>query len=113
MTALRILHCHCTYARVIAPDVKAAVLAGLAESDVSFEAVPDLCELAARRDPALRELAGAEGLRIAACYPRAVRWLFSAAGAPLRDDAVVVNMRTESASAVVAALLEPRGQEVP
>ena len=47
----------------------------LAASDVEFEAVPDLCEMSARRDPRLAELASAGSLRIAACFPRAVRGL--------------------------------------
>jgi len=45
-----------------------------------------------------------ENVTIAACYPRAVRWLFSAAGAPLdADRAQIFNMRTEAAEAVPEA----------
>jgi len=36
---LRILYCHCAYAQVVPPEVKAQVLAKLAESGVAFEAV--------------------------------------------------------------------------
>ena len=85
--APRILYCHCAFAKVVAPDVKAAVLNGLSDADVEFDAVPDLCEMAARGDPRLRELAAEGPLRIAACYPRAVKWLFASAGAPLPEDA--------------------------
>ena len=81
-----ILYCHCAYAKVVPPDVKAAVLNGLSEADVEFDAVPDLCEMAARGDARLRELAADGPLKIAACYPRAVKWLFAAAGAQLPDD---------------------------
>ena len=43
---------------------------------------------------------------IAACYPRAVKWLFSAAGAPLPATGVtVLNMRTETAANVVAGMM--------
>ena len=52
--------------------VKSGVLTRLAASALEFEAVPDLCEMSARRDPRLAELASADGLRIAACFPRAV-----------------------------------------
>lgn len=111
MTApIRILYCHCAYAQVVPKEVRNAVLQGLAEAGVSFDAVPDLCELSARRDPCLKELAGAGGetVRIAACYPRAVRWLFAAADAPLPAQGVeVLNMRVESAEAVLKALLAP------
>ncbi len=103
----RILYCNCTYARVVAQETKAAVLDGLAQSGVAFDAVPDLCELAARRDPALERLAAGDSpLEIVACYPRAVRWLFHAAGAPLPEDGVTIhNMRTEAPETTLATVL--------
>jgi hypothetical protein len=103
----RILYCHCAYAKVVPAGVKTAVLDGLSHAEVEFDAVPDLCEMAAARDPRLREL-GAEGpLRIAACYPRAVKWLFASAGAPLStNDVRIWNMRVESADVVVNGLLD-------
>jgi hypothetical protein len=106
--AARILYCHCAYARVVPPDTKAAVLQGLAGAAVDFDAVPDLCEMAARRDPRLAELAQNGPLRIAACYPRAVRWLFASAGAALPPErAEIFNMRSEPAEKVLDSLLEP------
>jgi Pyruvate/2-oxoacid:ferredoxin oxidoreductase delta subunit len=103
----RILFCNCSYARVVPHAVKAEVLDRLSRSGVDFEAVPDLCEMSARRDPRLAEIAGNGSVRIAACYPRAVKWLFAAAGSPLRDDLVQIrNMRTETAEAVADALTE-------
>jgi hypothetical protein len=104
---LRILYCHCAYAKVVPPEVKTAVLNGLSEANVEFDAVPDLCEMSARGDARLRELAAGNPLRIAACYPRAVKWLFASAGAALPDHAVRVwNMRVEPAAAVVDGLLQ-------
>lgn len=101
-----IIYCHCQYAQVVPAEVKAAVLDALCRSDVPFEAVPDLCELSARRDPSLRRLASAGPVKIAACFPRAVKWLFAGADAPLKPEtAEVRNMRTESAEAVAAGLL--------
>jgi len=108
----RILYCHCAYAKVVPADVKAAVLDGLSEAGVEFDAVPDLCELAAHDASRLRDLAAGGPMRIAACYPRAVRWLFASAQAPLPDESVRIwNMRLEQAGAVVDGLLgaeEPR-----
>jgi hypothetical protein len=103
----RILYCHCAYAQVVPKEVKEQVLARLSESGAAFDAVADLCEMAARRDPALAQLAASPSLKIAACYPRAVRWLFSAGGAPLAegDAAQVLNMRTCCADEVVGAIL--------
>jgi hypothetical protein len=110
--AARILYCHCAYAKVVPDDVKHEVLARLAESGEAFEAVADLCEMSARRDPALKQLIENRPVRIAACFPRAVKWLFNAAGAPLPDEGVdVCNMRTATAEQVVQMLLG--GQPVP
>jgi hypothetical protein len=108
--ASRILYCHCAYAKVVPPEIKAAVLNGLSEADVEFDAVPDLCEMAAHGDDRLRELAAQGPLKIAACYPRAVKWLFAAAGAQLPDPAVRIwNMRVEPADAVLNGLLDRAG----
>jgi hypothetical protein len=101
-----ILYCNCTYAQVIDPAVKAAVLRELCDSGQSFEAVADLCEMSARKDPALKRLASGDGVKIAACYPRAVKWLFASAGAPLNaGQTEVLNMRELAAAPVVERLL--------
>ena len=101
----RILFCNCTYAQIVPAEVKAAVLEKLCASGRAFDAVADLCEMSARRDPALKQLAGEGAVKIAACYPRAVKWLFGAAQAPLPlDSTQVLNMRVDSAEAVAAAL---------
>ena len=106
---LRVLYCHCTYANVVPKAVKEEVLRQLSESGIPFDAVPDLCELSARKDPCLKQLAesgAGEPLKIVACYPRAVKWLFNAAGTPLPPDTVeILNMRTDTAETVVNAVL--------
>jgi hypothetical protein len=101
----RILYCHCTYAQVVPKQTKDEVLKNLCDSGVAFDAVADLCEMAARQDPALRALAESGKVKIAACFPRAVKWLFASAKAPLAVDGVeVLNMRVQSAQEVIAAL---------
>lgn len=101
-----LLYCHCRYAQVVPAETKAGVLEALCRSNLPFEAVPDLCELSARRDPSLQRLATAGPLKIAACYPRAVKWLFAAAGAPLKPDATeVVNMRVQTVGDVTTSLM--------
>jgi hypothetical protein len=103
----RILYCHCAYAKVVPAETKSAVLNGLSEAGIEFDAVPDLCEMAARGDERLRELASGPSLAIAACYPRAVRWLFASAGADLPEKNVRVwNMRVEPAEAILAGVLD-------
>lgn len=101
--AARIVYCHCAFAQVVPPETKSAVLEQLSASGASFDAVPDLCEMSARRDPALAGIAEG-GATIVACYPRAVNWLFNAAGVPLTESVRVVNMRVDDAPTVLQAL---------
>jgi hypothetical protein len=120
-TAPQILFCNCTYAQVVPREVKEAVLKRLCESNVAFEAVADLCEMSARQDPALQRLADGGPVKIAACYPRAVKWLFAAAKAPLAGEAAeILNMRVQGAEEVASALFSselkpnlPDGKAVP
>ena len=110
--ATRILYCRCAYAQVVPAAVKDAVLEGLAAAGRGFEMVPDLCEMAARRDPHLAELArGDRPLTIVACWPRAVQGLFVLADAPLPSEGVeILNMRTDTAETVLAGVLAaPKG----
>ena len=103
----RIVYCHCAFARVLPPATKTAVLAYLAHSDMSFDAVPDLCEMSARRDERLQELASGGPLTIVACYPRAVHGLFHSAGTPLPTDGVsILNMRADTCETITAKLGE-------
>ncbi len=120
-----ILYCRCAYAKVLPEDVKDLVLERLIDSNLPFESVSDLCEMSARKDPGLVALSQQDGLRIVACYPRAVKWLFSAAGAAIQTESSqsdasqsdasqsdakqpvyteVLNMRTDSAESVCAKL---------
>ena len=108
---VRMLYCRCAFAQVVPADVKSAVLEGLAAAGRGFEGVADLCDMAARRDPHLADLAGLakEGttLRIAACWPRAVRGLFHLADSPLGETGVeILNMRTLPAERVLAGMLD-------
>ena len=103
-----ILYCHCQYAQVVPKEVKEAVLRRLCDAGLPFEAVADLCEMSARKDPALQRFAESGQVKIAACYPRAVKWLFAAANAPLKTDATeVLNMRALGSDAICDALFNP------
>jgi hypothetical protein len=106
--APKILYCHCQYAQVVPKEVKEAVLRHLSESGVAFDAVADLCEMAARRDPALKQIASGGDVKIAACFPRAVKGLFHQCDADLAADKTeVLNMRTMTAEEVCARLAAP------
>ncbi|MCD6405161.1 MAG: hypothetical protein J7M19_05005 [Planctomycetes bacterium] len=49
----KILFCNCSYSDVVGASTKREVLAALVNSGADFEAVPDLCGMAARRAPTL------------------------------------------------------------
>jgi Pyruvate/2-oxoacid:ferredoxin oxidoreductase delta subunit len=102
MSASPIVYCECSGARTGDQRVRGAVSAALGGAAQAHR-VSDLCELAARRDERLIEWARLPGLRVVACYPRAVRWLFHRAGAALAPDALVLNTRTQSAADILAA----------
>ena len=92
------LYCRCAFAQVIPEGVKDEQLGRLCSSGEAFEAVPDLCDMAARRDPRMAELAATDDLEIIACHPRAVKGLFVQAGCPLTSSATVTNMREPAGS---------------
>lgn len=101
-----IVFCHCAYTKILPQKVKDGVLAGLKQNNVQFEEVEDLCRMSAEKDPRLKELADKKSLKIAACYPRAVKWLFHAAENPLDEEKhEVLNMREDSAEAVCEAIV--------
>ena len=100
-----ILYCRCAYAQVVPTGVKNEVLQQLCAADTSFETVSDLCEMAAHRDPRLQAIASCGKLRIAACYPRAVKGLFQQAGFPLPENTEILNMRTQTAAEITESLL--------
>src|SRR2546421_12608699 len=103
-TPPRILFCNCTYAQVVPKEVKAAVLRKLCETGVAFDAVADLCEMSARQDPSLQRLAQGGSVKIAACFPRAVKWLFHTAKADLPlDRGEGLNMRVQPAEVITEA----------
>jgi len=101
-----ILYCHCANAQVLLPATRDAALRALCESGLPFEAVADLCELSARRDPLLKRLAASDNVLVAACHPRTVRCLFNAADATLPENTQYLNLRTENAETICAALRE-------
>lgn len=101
----RILYCNCSYAQVVPKEVKEDVLKRLCGSGAAFDAVADLCDMSARKDPAMKKLVESGDVKIVACYPRAVKWLFHAAEAPLPKEGVeVLNMREKSADDVLNGL---------
>jgi Pyruvate/2-oxoacid:ferredoxin oxidoreductase delta subunit len=78
-----VLICRCVRAHVVSPEAAAAAQSELGKTGVSCQVVDDVCELAAHQDAGLKSFAQRDGGLILACQPRALRWLMSAAGAPI------------------------------
>jgi len=106
----RVVLCGCVYYDLIPRASREQILAALQQDGVALEVVPDLCGLAANREPRLKTWADEAPLTIVACFPRAVRWLFRAAGAPLLDGQVrLLNMRTQPPEEIIRELMKDNG----
>ncbi|RJP34527.1 MAG: hypothetical protein C4527_01945 [Candidatus Omnitrophota bacterium] len=100
-----LLFCCCKYANIVPDNTKHEILRFFTRTGTPFHAVPDLCEMASRGDPAMKSMVEQEKLTIVACYPRAVKSLFQAAETPFKQEkTTVLNMRTESAETIIDAL---------
>jgi Pyruvate/2-oxoacid:ferredoxin oxidoreductase delta subunit len=99
-----ILYCRCANSQIIPDDVKSRVLGALEESGLDFHIVSDLCGMAAEQTDELRNIAAGNKLKIAACYDRAVKWLFEWVGIDI-GEIEVFNMRTTSPEEIIISLL--------
>ncbi len=105
-----VVFCGCAYYETIPQAVKDHVFTSLRDAGIAVEAVADLCGMAAGRHPRLRHWARAEPLVVVACFPRAVRWLFEAAGTPLNPERTrLFNMRTQSPEEIARELMKDDG----
>lgn len=97
--------CRCEFAGLIPRSKLEEVRASLNAAKIPFTEVPDLCAMAAAKDPRL-QLFAKNSTRIVACYPRAVQALFHFAGATL-DHTRVLNLRAGSAEQILSFLEVP------
>jgi NAD-dependent dihydropyrimidine dehydrogenase PreA subunit len=105
-----VLLCKCAHYDIISRAVREEVCRLLSNAGVDVEVVGDLCGLAANRDPRLQDWAARPSLAIVACFPRAIRWLFHAAGVPLSQERVrFFNMRTQSPEEIARELTKDDG----
>lgn len=107
-----ILFCKCVHYDVILPIVREQVLRGISGIGADVQVVDDLCGLAAHQDPRLRAWAQRSSLAIVACFPRAIRCLFHAAGVPLPEQTRFFNMRTQSPEEITRELMMDDGSSM-
>ena len=99
------VYCNCTYAKIIDADVKSAVLDRISESGEEVICLPDICEMAARKDPELAKVFDGK-VKLAACYERSVKWLCHKGGIEINQENVeIYNMREMSADEVCEKFL--------
>ena len=99
------VYCNCTYAKIIDADVKSAVLDRISESGEEVICLPDICEMAARKDPELAKVFDGK-VKLAACYERSVKWLCHKGGIEIDPENVeIYNMREMSADEVCEKFL--------
>jgi NAD-dependent dihydropyrimidine dehydrogenase PreA subunit len=102
-----IIYCHCAFGTVIPQDKKQAVFDALAGSGKAFHAAADLCQMAALRDPALKDFLTSDEVVFVACYPRAVKGLILAAGLGLVGKRVrYFNLLEQSVDEIKAGLFD-------
>jgi NAD-dependent dihydropyrimidine dehydrogenase PreA subunit len=104
-----VVYCECAYYDIIPRASREQILAGLRQNGVAPEVASDLCGLAANRDPRLKTWADGGSLAVVACFPRAIRWLFHAAGVPLNGQVRLFNMRTQSPAEIIRELMKDNG----
>lgn len=92
-TSPRLLLCQCAGAKLLPASRIDLVLNSLRQRGLPVWTVPDLCALAAQADPRLKQFLEGMPIAVAACHPRAVRWLFAAARAPLPEPITLLNLR--------------------
>ncbi len=105
-----VLLCKCAHYDIISRTARDETSRLFSDSGAKVQEVADLCGLAAVGDPRLQEWAQTPSLAIVACFPRAIRWLFHAAGAPLAQERVrLFNMRTQSPEEITRELMKDGG----
>jgi len=100
-----ILLCRCSRGELSLTHAQERMARALEAAQLPFQAVDDLCGLAARKDPVLREVLASHPVSVLACHSRAVKWLLRAGGADA-NRTTLFNSRQEAAEPIVARLVE-------
>lgn len=96
--------CTCSGSKAVPSEAVEQVLKALAGSELPCDVVSDLCDLAAAGDARLADLAERHELRIAACAPRAVGALLTAAGVRRVDDVAIWDVAAAPPEQVAAEI---------
>lgn len=100
-----ILLCRCSRSDVSFSQAQERMARALEAARLPFQAVDDLCGLAAQKDAVLREVLTHRPVTVLACHLRAVKWLLRAEGSDV-NQTTLFNSRDESTDPIVAQLVE-------
>lgn len=106
-----ILICQCKQAGLIRPDHLKGICDELDSAGIGYVLADDLCGLAGSGHGIFKQCQDASDVIVLACYPRAVRALFHAAGAVLPDDAQIENLRIAEDIEPIIKQLTSRGPQ--
>lgn len=95
-----LLYCDCANTQLIDPELKQKIKSYLGDFQDEPFLTSDLCGMIGNRDEKLTEIVEADNLKIIACYPRAIKWLFNQAGLQLPDETEFLNMKEASSEGV-------------
>jgi NAD-dependent dihydropyrimidine dehydrogenase PreA subunit len=99
-----VLFCQCKNAEIISSAVRQEIQGWFLDNQTAHVCVDDLCGMAANKDSRLLKWAADDNLIVIACYPRAIRWLFTMAGADLKDNALILNQRNLTSQEIIGQL---------
>ncbi|MCK5851301.1 MAG: ferredoxin family protein [Kiritimatiellae bacterium] len=105
-----IVVCKCASGGVLPAESLRKIIDELSGRGIKHVVVEDLCRMVSVKSPFLGEISEREDVAIAACHPRAVRWLLRQAGARLSiPDARILNIRTDDVGLFIDRLSEQKG----
>ena len=104
-----VVYCHCADYQLVSEQVKSRVLDAFIDTGTECKFVSDLCKMAVQEKTVLQDwMKNASDIKIIACYPRAIRWLFEYAGVTLPKETEFVNLRTDDIEKVISEPLNKK-----
>lgn len=108
---MAVVVCQCKNAGLVSTDVMDEAMEILQKTSAQVYCVDDMCALSARKDPLFEQWAQDDDVTVLACFPRAVKALFTHAGVKFPESAHTINLREIKGSDPFSCLNDlPAGQ---
>jgi len=100
-----ILFCKCESSDLVSVNARIKISYFLEKSCLEYIEVTDFCNKIALSESWIKTLAASSTLSVIACYPRAVEWLFHAAGVSIKEKNITYfNMREQKADDIISEI---------